>query len=505
LVARPQERQWKGKITVALFIVVDNPEQWAFDISGVEIVSAKEFLMEQKYENQNNLKVFNLCESYKYQTLGYYVSLIAAARGYKAVPNVASIEEMKSQAVVKIITDDIEELIQESLADLTDDIFVLSVYFGRNLEPVYDRLSMRLFNMFQAPLLRAHFIRKEQVWELRTVSPIPASEVPGLHKEFVEAFASQYFSRRNFSAPKRNRYSYDLAILVNKEEDDPPSNEKALEKFEDAAEKLGFRVDFIDKDDYNKLGEYDALFIRETTRVNHHTFRFSQRAAAEGLVVIDDPLSILRCSNKVYLAERMRHDNISVPKTLVLHPDNAEDVLNELGFPCVLKQPDSAFSRGVVKVNNKEEYFSHLKGLFANSDLIVAQEFLPTNFDWRVSILDGEPLFACKYFMAPQHWQIYNWDKRDKGNTGKVETLMPEMCSRKVLSTALKAARLIGNGFYGVDLKQVENKVFVIEINDNPNVDNGIEDLVLKDKLYKNIMEVFLRRLQAQRVSNLSR
>ena len=29
-----------------------------------------------------------------------------------------------------------------------------------------------------------------------------------------------------------------------------------------------------------------------------------------------------------------------------------------------------------------------------------AQEYLATDFDWRVGVLDRRPLFACKYFMA---------------------------------------------------------------------------------------------------------
>jgi hypothetical protein len=35
----------------------------------------------------------------------------------------------------------------------------------------------------------------------------------------------------------------------------------------------------------------------------------------------------------------------------------------------------------------------------------------------------------------------------------------------------------------------------VIEINDNPNIDMGSEDLRLKDELYRIILREFLRRL----------
>jgi len=57
---------------------------------------------------------------------------------------------------------------------------------------------------------------------------------------------------------------------------------------------------------------------------------------------------------------------------------------------------------------------------------------------------------------------------------------------------------LIGNGLYGVDLKQNDHGIFVIEINDNPNIDTGVEDLRLKDELYKIIVREFIRRLDGR-------
>ncbi|GKT33749.1 hypothetical protein ADUPG1_007500, partial [Aduncisulcus paluster] len=54
---------------------------------------------------------------------------------------------------------------------------------------------------------------------------------------------------------------------------------------------------------------------------------------------------------------------------------------------------------------------------------------------------------------------------------------------------ALKATALIGDGLYGVDLKHVDDKCYLIEVNDNPNIDSGIEDAVLGDVLYDRIIE----------------
>ena len=70
---------------------------------------------------------------------------------------------------------------------------------------------------------------------------------------------------------------------------------------------------------------------------------------------------------------------------------------------------------------------------------------------------------------------------------------------RNVIQTALNATRLIGNGLYGVDIKQSGNRVAVIEVNDNPSIDAGVEDLFLGGELYTLIMQEFLSRMEANR------
>ena len=52
-------------------------------------------------------------------------------------------------------------------------------------------------------------------------------------------------------------------------------------------------------------------------------------------------------------------------------------------------------------------------------------------------------------------------------------------------------------------MKEVEGKFYVIEINDNPNIDAGIEDKILKDRLYDIIMEVFLNKIKFGKWHNI--
>jgi glutathione synthase/RimK-type ligase-like ATP-grasp enzyme len=478
-------------------IVVNNPHDWPLDIPGVTIVPARSYLTDPAYGRDRSARVFNLCKSYRYQTLGYYVSLLAEARGHKPLPSANTIEDMKSQNLVRLLTEGLDELMQKSLAPIKSDEFELNIYFGRNIASRHDQLSRQLFNLLQAPLLHATFERRAHRWQIRSVHPIAASDIPPQHQELAIQAITGYFIGRRRRTTVHPAPRYNLAILQDPDNPEPASNARALHKFEKAAQELGMHVELITKADYGRLTEFDALFIRDTTFVNHYTHRFSRRAAAQGLVVIDDPDSILKCNNKVYLAEILARHRIPAPKSLLVHRDNVGQIIPVLSLPCVLKQPDSSFSVGVVKVESEQDLLEQVNVLLDKSELIVAQEYLPTEFDWRVGILDRRPLFVAKYYMVPGHWQIirHGTDRQDFVE-GKTEALSVGEAPDRVVKVALKAANLIGDGFYGVDIKQIGKRLYVIEVNDNPNVDAGNEDSVLKDALYREVMGVFVKRIE---------
>ena len=57
-----------------------------------------------------------------------------------------------------------------------------------------------------------------------------------------------------------------------------------------------------------------------------------------------------------------------------------------------------------------------------------------------------------------------------------------------VVATALAAANLIDDGLYGVDMKQTTKGPVIIEVNDNPYLDSGVEDKYLQDQLYREVL-----------------
>jgi glutathione synthase/RimK-type ligase-like ATP-grasp enzyme len=483
---------------VTNLVVVDNPQKWPLHIPGVPTVSARAYLSDPRYSEMRNLKVFNLCKSYRYQSTGYYVSLLAMARGHKPLPSILTIQDMKILTVARIVADDMDELIQRDLKSIRSATFTLSIYFGRNLARRYDELSSRLFRLFQAPLLRAEFVLEKGQRRLQSIGPIAGNDIPASHREFVAEAAIDFFSRNRMPSSRRSTTQYDLAVLVNPAEDTAPSNKAALRKFAMAGKRLGLDVQMIERADFGRIAEFDALFIRETTSVNHHTYRFARRAAAEGLVVIDDPESIAKCSNKVYLAELLGRHGVPTPRTFIVHRDNRDRIVAEVGLPCILKQPDSSFSQGVIKIDDASRLDGAVTRMLDKSDLIIAQEFAPSEYDWRIGILGREPLYACRYFMVDRHWQIAKTDDRGR-QEGETEAIPLDLVPVPVVRAAVRAGRLIGDGLYGVDLKQFGRKVKVIEVNDNPSLDAGVEDVILKNELYDRIMRHFLEHIRAKK------
>ncbi|MBN2528593.1 MAG: RimK family protein [Deltaproteobacteria bacterium] len=483
-----------------ILLVVANSKKWPLSIPDCEVVSARKYLTEPIFSRLSGVRVFNLMHPCRYQSQGYYVSLLAEARGHRPVPNITTLRDLHTPAMVRMTDAAISELVQKSLTGIRSQRFELSIYFGRNLARKYDKLCRELFNRFHAHFLRAVFVRNKDIWTLQNISPISINEIPQSHHDFVEEAAGNYFTKAGYRQRKVQQFRYSLAILHHPDEKEAPSNAAALKKFIRAGQKLGLDTQLITKEDFGRLSEYDALFIRETTNVNNHTFRFARYAEADGLVVIDDPQSIIRCANKVFLAELLEHHRIPTPKTMIVHRDNVDLITHTLGFPCVLKQPDSAFSVGVKKVERADTLALVAEQMLEKSELIIAQEYLPTDFDWRVGILDSKVIFVCRYYMARDHWQIVKRDQHGEKQEGDADTLNPNDAPDEVLRIALKAAAPIGNGLYGVDVKQVGSRFYVIEVNDNPNIDAGLEDALLQDRLYHQVMSIFLQRIEEKKL-----
>ncbi len=489
--------RYKYVIVSERLLDIDYEDPHTLFVTAADFIANKAVIDLRKL---SGIKVINLCGSFDYLSKGYYCSLMAEARGLRCVPSVADMISLNWKRHYQTALPELNALVDKYFRapDTEPTSYKYNVYFGRMRDDTLEPLGRKLFDLFRFPMISVELKQDPKGrWTVDSVEPLSFYDLP---KEKHETFVGylKTFTGTAWREKSEKRTKHWMGILADPAEKNPPSDRAALMKFFKAGKDSNVTIEFITKNDYSSLLEYDALLIRETTAINHHTSRFAAKAESEGIPSIDDTQSIIRCCNKVFQYELLQSKKIPLPATLIVDRKSEKLQAEQICYPAVVKIPDGAFSRGVMKVENPKEFHMAASELLKKSDVILAQEFVQSDYDWRIGVLDGEALFAVKYYMAEGHWQIYNHKAKTlKRREGAHETVRLSDVPHDVMQTALKAARLIGNGLYGVDLKVSKKDIIVMEVNDNPNIDAGVEDKIAGDKLYQNIIASLVRRIES--------
>jgi glutathione synthase/RimK-type ligase-like ATP-grasp enzyme/gamma-glutamyl:cysteine ligase YbdK (ATP-grasp superfamily) len=482
--------------------------------------------------------ILNLCRTLGYGSDGYYVSLLADARGQQVLPRLETsagvadpYARFRALQEAGIPTLDAAEMAvrRRSIGALVgggdddddggaglgplplvrerdgcreaheDEVREFVACLGTTSDARFHAIAAGVFAVWPAPLLRIRVVREDGQWKVAGVAHTAPHELTADERVLlVETATDDMKALRRGAGGARDTVRASIAVLLDAADPFTASSVETIERLERVAGNLNVHVARIGASDLRRLPEYDALFIRSLTGVKLPSFQFALRAEALDMPVIDDSQSIIRCSNKVFLEELLRREGVPLPRTRIVTAHTPWTHLEELGLPFVLKSPDGSFSAGVHRIASREDFDVRAHELLAHSPLLIAQEWLPTEFDWRITVLDGRLLFAARYYMAHGHWQI-RAEERGVERYGKVEAVPRDEAPRAVADVALRAAALIGRGMYGVDLKETaRGTVVVIEVNDNPNLDAGYEDVADGDAIYEDIINHFVSRIEEQ-------
>jgi len=86
-----------------------------------------------------------------------------------------------------------------------------------------------------------------------------------------------------------------------------------------------------------------------------------------------------RCCNKIQTRRRLTESGVTQPCYRVIKsPEDALGAAKEMGFPCIVKAPDSSGSRGVVKVHSASEIYNACAeaSKFARCDELLIEGFI---------------------------------------------------------------------------------------------------------------------------------
>src|SRR5438105_10136270 len=131
-------------------VVTDQSQKW-FEISDATVLTARRYLADPDSVNEGSVQVLNLCRTGRYQGRGYYVSLVAEARGQRPVPDVKIIEDLRSEAYVRALEAEIQPLVHETLHHDESERFQLDVYLGKH--PGHQALAEQLLARVRVQLL----------------------------------------------------------------------------------------------------------------------------------------------------------------------------------------------------------------------------------------------------------------------------------------------------------------------------------------------------------------
>ena len=261
---------------------------------------------------------------------------------------------------------------------------------------------------------------------------------------------------------------------------------------QEAAERAGVHVTL--KKNYEVMMDLDTQL---ETRPNFVVFLDKDILLAQflknaGIAIFNDPDVIETCDNKAKQYLELSKQGIPMPKTIIApkiypsftikHSGYYEKVLQELGFPMIIKEGHGSFGMKVYLIETEEAFYEktdELRGID-----YVFQQFIETSRgrDIRVNIV-GDEVVAAMYRHSETDFRA------NITNGGVAETIE---LTEEQKSLAIRAAKAVGAEFAGVDLLFGENEQpLVCEVNAAAHIRNiyNVTGINVADSMIAYILE----------------
>ncbi|PSP27011.1 lysine biosynthesis protein LysX [Halobacteriales archaeon QH_2_65_14] len=170
-----------------------------------------------------------------------------------------------------------------------------------------------------------------------------------------------------------------------------------------------------------------------------------------GVPVVNSPDTAAVCADKAKTSLALAAAGVPTPETEVAFTtDEALDVIEDFGYPCVLKPVVGSWGRLMAKIDSRtaaEAILEHKATLgHYEHKVFYVQEFVEKpGRDVRVLATDGDPVAAMT--RSSDHW-LTNAAKG--GETAEFEV------SDEVRALVEAASEAVGGGLLGVDLMEVD-------------------------------------------------
>lgn len=225
----------------------------------------------------------------------------------------------------------------------------------------------------------------------------------------------------------------------------------------------------------SSLSNMDAVITRIRPSMTFYGCAVARQFESMGILAVNSAQSIAQARDKLHSLQLMVSNKINIPKTgFANSPTDTEDLIDLVGgAPAVVKLLEGTQGRGVVLAEtNKaaESVINAMKTLKAN---LLVQEFIKEaqGSDLRCFVINGKVVASIQRQAAPGEFRA-NLHLGAKPSVAKIDS--------EEKSMAVKAAKLLGLNFAGVDIIRSDRGPLLLEVNSSPGLE-GVEDATGKD------------------------
>lgn len=189
-----------------------------------------------------------------------------------------------------------------------------------------------------------------------------------------------------------------------------------------------------------------------------------------GVTVINGFEQTIRAGNKLMTSLLLSRAGIPTPRTmLAFTPDAAKKALGELGYPAVLKPTVGSWGRLIALLKDEESAEAVLEDrefMFPAYQVYYLQEKVERPPRDIRSFVIGDRVVAAIYRTSgPRDWRT-NTARGGKAENCPIDKELEEI--------SLRAARVVGDGIYGIDCMETPNGLVVHEVNNTIEFKNTV-------------------------------
>ena len=193
-----------------------------------------------------------------------------------------------------------------------------------------------------------------------------------------------------------------------------------------------------------------------------------ERLEKTGVRLFNSARSVLLCDNKILMYQELADKGIRIPRTFIAPKtfeglnyskrDFLNNVIDEIGFPMIVKEAYGSFGEQVYLANNNES-LNKIVDSTGYKDFLL-QEFIASSKgrDIRVNVVGDKAIVS----MLRENKNDFR-SNISSGGTGVKFDPKPEY-----LDLAVKASKALGLDFAGVDVLFGEDGPIICEVNSNP-------------------------------------